>query len=871
MASPQNNIKGVTEELKKFNNEAASLVSSLQDIAKVMGENAKAASEYTGEAASTFKEDAKQAVDLARELQGYTLNQLKDKRSLNAFESKINKTQQDQARTAARINALESKLISAKGEEARLIRASLNNLRDSQETMDEILKNAGQLKGKLDEINKSTKVFDDLSETFAAIPGASKVFGEFGKAATAAREAAAEGSDAFKAGAKELQGAVVKAVAAFAAAKLVQGLKNADERSVSLSRNLNKSSEDAERLVRGFNRAARSIKGITGADLQKASQGFAESLGTTAMASQATSEELATQVKYLGLEANEANDLAKYTEATGQDAKQFGNQLRGQVLISNSLNKEQLRYQDITKDVAKASAAVKLSTAGIGGNIVNAAIASRKLGMELGTLDNIAGSLLNFEDSISAELEAELITGKELNLEEARRLALNNDLEGVGKEIAKQGITAEKFGKMNRIQQEAIAKALGMNRDSLAESLQTQKALQVLGAKDTNEANAKVRLKLQEINAIQDISKREAARAKFAEEIGGEELIRQQENRTLAEKQAEANEKIVEAMDALLPILKPIGAAFDFIAQNAKILASVLTIFLGGQLISKVRGIIKAIRGMGSAMKSTAAVTEDLASTAAGGAGGAGGAASTAASTTAGAADDIAKNVASEAGEEVAKKGSTGFLGKVGNFFKKLNPVEKAKNLLSKAGPKKLFSKLAKFPGLGTLLAGFFAYQDIKDLVNNPVDENGNPLGKDEVNRRVGQTVAGALGNVLGGALGASVGGPIGAIAGSFGGEWLLRKAMEWLPGASEALGSVVTPFFEDKSGKTETIAAKDYIIKTLPEDTVVSAGGTSLGRTEEMVSLLQELLSVVKSGGNVYLDSTKVGTAMAVGTYKVQ
>jgi len=33
----------------------------------------------------------------------------------------------------------------------------------------------------------------------------------------------------------------------------------------------------------------------------------------------------------------------------------------------------------------------------------------------------------------------------------------------------------------------------------------------------------------------------------------------------------------------------------------------------------------------------------------------------------------------------------------------------------------------------------------------------------------------------------------------------------------------------------------------------------------------MDELISVIKQGGNVYLDGTKVGTAMNVSTYRVQ
>ena len=54
----------------------------------------------------------------------------------------------------------------------------------------------------------------------------------------------------------------------------------------------------------------------------------------------------------------------------------------------------------------------------------------------LETVDGIASSLLNFEESIQNELEAELLIGKDINLEKARLLALNNDLAGLSSELA---------------------------------------------------------------------------------------------------------------------------------------------------------------------------------------------------------------------------------------------------------------------------------------------------------------------------------------------------------------------------------------------------------------------------------------------------
>ena len=44
-----------------------------------------------------------------------------------------------------------------------------------------------------------------------------------------------------------------------------------------------------------------------------------------------------------------------------------------------------------------------------------------------------AGQLLDFESSITKELEAEMLIGRDLNLEKARSAALSNDQEALAK------------------------------------------------------------------------------------------------------------------------------------------------------------------------------------------------------------------------------------------------------------------------------------------------------------------------------------------------------------------------------------------------------------------------------------------------------
>ena len=114
------------------------------------------------------------------------------------------------------------------------------------------------------------------------------------------------------------------------------------------------------------------------------------------------------------------------------------------------------------KDIASANKAILLSSRGNSKELARASFEAKKFGLSLNQADSLAGSLLDFESSIAAELEAELLTGKQLNLERARQAALEGDLATLTSEIAKNIGSAEEFANMNRIQQTAIAKSVGM-------------------------------------------------------------------------------------------------------------------------------------------------------------------------------------------------------------------------------------------------------------------------------------------------------------------------------------------------------------------------------------------------------------------------
>jgi hypothetical protein len=66
--------------------------------------------------------------------------------------------------------------------------------------------------------------------------------------------------------------------------------------------------------------------------------------------------------------------------------------------------------------------------------------------------------------------------------------------------------------------------------------------------------------------------------------------------------------------------------------------------------------------------------------------------------------------------------------------------------------------------------------------------------------------------------------------------------------------------------GSANSAEVKDFVIKPMGEDTITMAGGTKLGRTDEMVDLLKQLLNETRQGKTMSLniDGAPIATAVA-------
>ena len=198
---------------------------------------------------------------------------------------------------------------------------------------------------------------------------------------------------------------------------------------------------------------------------------FSELTNQTGLIADFGGQTLVTQTtltKQLGLSAEQAGTLSLLSRLQSKNTEGV---LDNTVNTVGALVKQSgvaVNVKGILEEISNTSAAITVSLGKNPEELAKAAVQAKLFGANLETVDGIASSLLNFEESIQNELEAELLIGKDINLEKARLLALNNDLAGLSSELADNEEIINAFATGNRIQQEAAAKAIGLSREELA-------------------------------------------------------------------------------------------------------------------------------------------------------------------------------------------------------------------------------------------------------------------------------------------------------------------------------------------------------------------------------------------------------------------
>lgn len=333
-----------------------------------------------------------------------------------------------------------------------------------------------------------------------------------------------------------------------------------------------------------------------------------------------------------GLSTEELSNIQSFATATGKSIGQV-------VKETTKLGKGLFTSKQAIGIIAKISPTIALSFRRGSQELIKAAQKAKLLGTELEDIQSFGDNILDIESSIQAEMQARALTGKNINLDAARYYALTNDVAGLQEELLKNLGSSAEFGKMNRIQQQSLAAAFGMQVDDVAKLLLAQEKLEELGISQN---------KLDEIQRMNAEQLASEMKNTTNEKLRGylETLKKEQESASINERLSNIMTKIKEKIAATVsPLLEMAHAFFDsaegsefldkvikgvkdlitamipvvkFLAENIWLVVAALSAIAAAKIIGGISSIVGGFRSMTGAISETAGAANALGNSAGG-------------------------------------------------------------------------------------------------------------------------------------------------------------------------------------------------------------------------------------------------------------
>jgi len=275
--------------------------------------------------------------------------------------------------------------------------------------------------------------------------------------------------------------------------------------SVDISKNIGYGTDKADAMASRMLDIAQDSSNIN-VTLKNVGEAMTDLNKATGLVAEYSADALETQImltKQFGLTGEEAAGVYKLSVLTGKSSEKVNDEMVGAFVAARNASKAGVPFQATIAAAAKVSGQLKANLQADPAGIVKAVVATTALGTSLEQTAAQGEKLLNFASSIESELNAELLTGKQLNLERARAAALAGDQVALAEELNKNIGSYEDFTKMNVLQQKALADAVGLTADQLANQLEKQKLAREAG-KSLAEFTKDEALEAQKRQKIQD-------------------------------------------------------------------------------------------------------------------------------------------------------------------------------------------------------------------------------------------------------------------------------------------------------------------------------------------------------------------------------
>ena len=349
------------------------------------------------------------------------------------------------------------------------------------------------------------------------------------------------------------------------------GLIQANNNSVWISKNLGYGAANAYKMNMGM-QAMSLTSDATNLTMKSMGEAMVQLADATGGVADYNKDVLETQVmltRQLGLTGDEAAKIYELGVLNNQSSEQTNKQMLRSFATTRNMVGGSISFQKAMAAASKVSGQLASNLQNNPALITAAVVKMQALGTSLEQTKGQGEKLLDFSSSIESELKAELIVGKELNLERARAAALAGDQVTLAEELNKNVGSLADFNKMNVIQQQSLAEAVGLTADQLADQLRKQEVA-VSQGKSLAQANA-------------------------------DELEAAEKRKTIQEKFNNFVEKLQDLVNSLGTAIEPFVAAITWILDHTWAVYTVLGLWVARSLWlgKSFKGILGSIVDIG--------------------------------------------------------------------------------------------------------------------------------------------------------------------------------------------------------------------------------------------------------------------------------
>lgn len=512
MADPNENIRNGKRDLKEISDIVGALDDGFQSLSSRLTDLAEGLTDIVDDARA-FSRIQKDTISTLNKLARTNEKLIKNQIDLNNGQlssKKINEQINEITSTREILNQRLNNLLNKQTQGLILSKNELDEIKTLQngiaEITEEVTDNYQRQLSFAKEIEKKAGGFQKLAGVVKSIPGLKGIAGPFQDAADAASKAAASGKSSFqifKAGAGGLASFLkgpIWITALIAAAKFFkEAVFGASKLVAQFKRDFIVSAEEAENIRQSTYDVAFNSKNLADTQgqvlitqqqivksLEQANQALGVQMDLTSMLGK-FGEKLLVQTAILrdnfGLSEEAIAGITQESIRTGEETENITKNTLGNVAAIFLEKKLGADFNKILEQASKTTGVLRLSFKGSTEEIAKGVAKLQLMGLTLQDTQKIAGGLLDFESSISSQIEAELLTSKQINVERARLLSLNKDFVGVGKELVNQGITYNYLQGLNTIQLEAQAKVFNLTGDELSDIIKKQEESNALSAR----------------------------------------------------------------------------------------------------------------------------------------------------------------------------------------------------------------------------------------------------------------------------------------------------------------------------------------------------------------------------------------------------